>query len=79
LKAEGVPRRLDEDVKANDTLVSPKKPTPDRSERLNGMEERDEEDNEFWKKEEREQKKQNEEQKEQKRIEEEEEEEPNDE
>ena len=58
---------MEEDVKAHDTIVSPKNPTPDRSERLNGMEERDDEDNEFWKDEEKEQK-------EQKNIEEEEEE-----
>ena len=53
LKAEGVPRRLEEDVKAQDALISHKKPPPDKSERLNGMEERDEEDDEFWKNEEK--------------------------
>ena len=61
LKAEGVPERKETDVKADDTLISPKEPLPDRSEELNGMEEKDEESHEFWKKEEEEQKRQNEE------------------
>ena len=60
LKAEGVPERKETDVKADDTLISPKEPLPDRSEELNGMEEKDEERHEFWKKEEEEQKRQNE-------------------
>ena len=49
LKAEGVPRREEENVEAHEALVSPTKPTPDRSEKLNGMEERDGEECEFWK------------------------------
>ena len=61
LKAEGVPERKETDVKADDTLISPKEPLPDRSEELNGMEEKCEDSHEFGKKEGEEQKRQNEE------------------
>ena len=65
MKAEGVSEKVDgetdEDrMQTQITLTSPTKP-PDRKEKLNGMEEKDEEENEFWKKEEEGQKRQNEE------------------